>query len=36
VEFEAAGSKYFARETSPNLRTHNSADLMQQQKKGAL
>jgi hypothetical protein len=26
VEFEAAGSKYFARETSPNLQTRNSAN----------
>jgi hypothetical protein len=34
VEFYAAGSKYFARETSTNLLTRNPADWMQRQRMG--
>jgi hypothetical protein len=32
VEFESAGSKYSARDTSPNLLTRNSADWVQRQR----
>jgi hypothetical protein len=33
VEFEASGSKHFARKTSPNLLTRNSTDSKQRQRK---
>jgi hypothetical protein len=34
VQFDAAGSKYFAGETRPCLITQNSADWLQQQRRG--